>query len=352
MKVEQLETPALILNLDIFEKNLATMKEMIKGTGMKMRPHYKTTKCPWIAHRQIEDGAKGITCAKLGEAEDLISAGIKDVLIANQIVEQSKLDRVAYLAGCCHLTICVDSIENIHALNKAAGQYGTIIHCLVEYRVGNRCGVYTKEEAYELAAEIEKCDNLTFDGLQAYAGHLSHEQNYEVRKIESEKFEILLSDVKNYIENRGIPVREVSGTSTGTVEFRGKDTVFTEVQAGSYVFMDTAYGELGLEFQNSLFVLTTVLSVQEKQVVTDAGRKSIGLDQTPASFVDFKDYPIKTTEEHSQIPIENSNLKTGDKLLMIPGHCCTTINIHEQLYLARNGEIVDRIPISGRGKSI
>lgn len=351
MLTEKLETPALILDLDIFEENLAIMKEMTAGTGVRMRPHYKTTKCPWIAHRQIEDGAKGITCAKLGEAEDLISAGIEDVLIANEIVEQSKIDRVAYLAGCCRLSICVDDMENIHALEEAAANYGTVIHCLVEYRVGNRCGVYTPKEAYELAKEVEKCPHLTFDGLQAYAGHLSHELDYEVRKTESDKYEEMLKGVKKYIEERGIQVREVSGTSTGTVEFRGKDTVFTEIQAGSYVFMDTAYGALGLRFKNSLFVLTTVLSVQDKQVVTDAGRKSIGLDQTPAAFVDFEGVPIKTTEEHSQIPVENSGLKLGDKLLMLPGHCCTTINIHDNLYLVRNDKVVDRIPVSGRGKS-
>ena len=125
MKIEQLETPALILDLDLFEKNLATMKEIISGTGMVMRPHYKTTKCPWIAHRQIEEGAKGITCAKISEAEDLVAAGIEDVLIANQIVDPSKLDRAAHLAGCCYLTVCVDNAENIKALENAAAHQNT-----------------------------------------------------------------------------------------------------------------------------------------------------------------------------------------------------------------------------------
>lgn len=351
MRVEQLETPALILDLDLFEKNLAVMKELISGTGMVMRPHYKTTKCPWIAHRQIEDGAKGITCAKLSEAEDLVTAGIEDVLIANQIVDPSKLDKAAYLAGCCYLTVCVDAADNVMALENAAAHGNTVIHCLVEYRVGNRCGVYTPQEAYRLAAQIEACPHLTFDGIQAYAGHLSHETDYDVRKTESHKYEALIREVKQYIEERGITVKEVSGSSTGTVEFRGPDTVFTEVQAGSYVFMDTAYGALGLKFENALFVTTTVVSVQDKQIITDAGRKSMGLDQTPAAFVDFPGVPVKTTEEHTAIPVEGSKFKLGDKLLMLPGHCCTTINIHDQLYLVRNGKVVDRIPVSGRGKS-
>lgn len=351
MHINQLETPALILDLDLFEHNINTINKMLEGSHMKMRPHYKSNKCPAVAKLQLAAGAKGITCAKLTEAEDLIFAGVDDILIANQITEKSKITRVAYLAGCCHLVICVDDEQNILDLQEAAKLMGTTIYCYVEYNIGRRCGVDTKEDFLKLAKLVDSCPNLVFEGMQAYAGHLSHETNYEVRKKASEDVEKLLTEVKEYTEANGLPVKEVSGASTGTVQFRPKDSVYTEVQAGSYIFMDTAYGELNLDFKNSLFVLTTVMHSSAEKMLTDAGRKSASVDQKDPVFREFPDLPAKVTEEHSCI-YQGLPVKVGDKLMLIPGHCCTTVNLHDNLYFVRNGKVVDRFPISGRGKSI
>lgn len=352
MRLEYLETPALIVDLDALEHNIEVSNRMLEGSRMKMRPHYKSHKCPAIAHMQIDAGAKGITCSKISESEDLIASGIEDVLIANQIVHPAKIARLAYLAKCCHLTVCVDHGDNILDLQKAANAQGSTIHCLIEYEIGmKRCGVDTPEAFYELVKIIEGCPNLTFDGIQAYAGNLSHEENYEARALESLKVEERLSALKRYVEEQGSVVKEVSGASTGTIQFRKADSVYTEVQAGSYIFMDMAYGALDLEFKNSLFVLTSVLVKREDVVITDAGRKSVSVDQKMPVFKEYPQYPVKVSEEHSAV-YENLPLKVGDKLKLVPGHCCTTMNLHDYAYLVRQDMVVDRIPVVSRGRSL
>ena len=168
MLVSQLETPALIVDLDVLEQNQRRMMELLRPLGVALRPHYKSHKCTVIAHMQIAGGAKGITCAKLSEAEDLIQSGIEDVLIANQVVEPAKVMRLGYLAGCCRLSVCVDTLENIRQLEAAAAAFGSTIHCLVEYDIGmRRCGVTTAEEALVLAKAILDAPHLSFMGIQA-----------------------------------------------------------------------------------------------------------------------------------------------------------------------------------------
>ncbi len=353
MWLEKLETPALILDLDIFEENMKTMKEFLGPAGLALRPHYKSHKCTDIAHRQIAAGAKGITCAKLGEAEDLANSGIEDILIANQVVQPSKIARVAYLAGCCHLTVCVDNADNVYALEKAASIQGSTIYCLVEFEVGmNRCGVDTFKKFYELAELISKCPHLVFEGIQAYAGHLSHETDYERRKSEVGEIEQRIAELRGYVEKRGLHVKEVSGVSTGTVEFRKGGSVYTEIQAGSYIFMDAAYNSLNLHFKNALFVLTTVISTNTNLIVADAGKKSVSVDQATPVFKEFPQLPVDMSEEHSTVSVKEHSIVLGNKLMLIPGHCCTTMNLHSHLYLVRNGRVEDKIPVTSRGKSL
>ena len=352
MRIEQLETPALILDMDIAERNMKMMKEYMDSTGLALRPHYKSSKCVYIAQMQIRNGAKGITCAKLSEAEDLILSGIDDILIANQVVEPSKIARIAYLSGCCRLTVCVDREENVRQLQAAAALQNTTIYVFVEYDVFlRRCGVDTPEEFLKLAKLVQSCDNLVFDGIQAYAGHLSHEEDYDVRKEQSARVEKRVAELKQYVEENNIKVNEVSGTSTGTIEFHPKNTVFTEAQVGSYIYMDTGYHALDLKFQSSLFVLTQVVS-QNEFIVTDAGTKAISVDQHPPIFPDYPERKVKLSEEHGRILSEGIDIKIGDKLLMIPSHSCTTMNLYNYMYLVRKGKIVDRVHVDGRGKSL
>lgn len=352
MLIKNLETPAMVLDLDLFERNITILKDMAESANVSFRPHYKSFKSTALAHRLIEAGAKGITCAKVAEAEDLVLSGIEDVLIANQITKPSRIARAAYLAGCCRLTVCVDNAKNIWMLQQAAAAQETVFYCLVEYEIGmNRCGVDTKEAVLALAEEIGRCDNLRFEGIQAYAGHLSHEKDYNIRKEKSEEVERCLSELKQFLESHGVSVKEVSGASTGTVEFRSRGTVYTEVQAGSYLLMDAAYEKLRLPFAPALFVLGSVVSISGDRVVTDAGIKTISADQTAPVLRRNPEVTIGLSEEHGSFVLAAHTLSIGDVVSVIPGHCCTTVNLHDYYYLARGDRIVDRIPVTSRGKS-
>ena len=352
MDIKYLETPALVLDADAYLYNIAKMQEIMAGSTAKLRPHYKTHKCVDIAKRQIMDGAKGITCAKLSEAEDLVAAGIGDVLIANQIVQPSKVARLAHLANRAKITICVDNLENIAQIEAAAACAGSTLYVYVEYDVGmNRCGVFSFEEAYVLAKAIDDAAHLVFAGIQAYAGQIAHEVKAEREQVAKQN-EGKLQELMKYLTMRGLAPKEVSGGSTGTAEFKAKTGVYTEIQAGSYIFLDTSYGALHTPFKNALFVATTVISKNRTGVVMDAGLKSLAADQGPTKIDGYAGKQIRLSEEHSATEWENAPVAIGDMLFLIPGHCCTTVNLHDKIYVRRGDEIVDRVVVTSRGKSI
>ena len=351
MKIEMIPTPALILDVDAAERNHRIIMELMKPLGVSLWPHYKSHKSTRIAHMQMAGGASGITCAKLGEAEDLILSGIPRVTIGNQVVDPAKIRRAADLAGAAELTLLVDDESNIRALNDACLAAGTVIRCLVELDIGmDRCGVRTAEEVFHLASLIRDSEKLEFAGIQAYAGNLAHEMDYEKRKQESLLAEQKILAAVRFLEDRGIPVKEVAGISTGTVELRPASTVYTQAQTGSYLLMDAEYDRVGVGFEHALYMLTQVVSRSDRHFVCDAGAKTLGSDQGPAVFPDFPDEVPALSEEHIAVYRENT-LKTGDKLLLIPGHCCTTVNLHDYIYIVRKGEVLDRIPVTSRGKA-
>lgn len=352
MKVSQIKTPALYLDLDSFDRNHKRMVDTLNRYGLDMLPHYKSSKCTTIAHMQIAAGAKGITCSKTDEAWDLANSGVENILIANQVTDLEKISRIADLARCCNLTVCVDDKKNIENLSAAASLHGTIINCLVECNVGaNRCGVDSKEEALILAKKISQSPGLKFDGIQAYAGQISHQCDYEVRKRVSSEVEDYLKDLITYFLGNQVLVNRISGVSTGSIEFRDHNTVYTEVQVGSYAFMDAAYGKLGLEYENSLFVLSTVMKVNQDFIILDTGRKSVSLDQAMPQIPGCNSELTKVSEEHIKLPSNAIDAKVGDKIPLIPGHCCTTMNLHEYIYFVRGDRVVDRVHITSRGRS-
>ena len=355
MRIEQIQTPALVVDLNVLEQNQRTMNDLVANCPAKLRPHYKSNKCTAIAHKQIAAGAKGVTCAKLGEARDLVESGIEDVLIANQITDLGKIAEVARLAGCCRLSIAVDGEKNIRDLEAAAAIQGTHIYCLVEYEIGmGRCGVTTKEDLLVLAQLIDSCPHLTFEGIQAYAGHLSHEADVSLRSELGAGVEARLKEAKAYLEEHGLTVPQVSGCSTASVRDHAiPDTVYTEFQPGSYLFMDAAYRPLAdLPFRNSLFVLATVMSKGNGKTITDAGMKAVSVDQLPPVFLGYEDYPVELSEEHGAVLLPEDEKQVGDKMWLIPSHCCTCINIYDWLYFVRDGKVEDKVPINSRGKSI
>lgn len=350
MKLSQLETPALIVKEDILLKNAAAMKTLLEGTTLSLRPHFKSHKCAALAHQQILDGAIGMTCAKLSEAEDLADSGVEDILIANQIVEPAKIRRLANLAERCKLTVCVDDSENVAALASAAKNAGTMILCYVEYDIGmERCGVTEKEQVLALIRQIQSEENLLFTGIQAYAGHISHVEDVHQRKEMTQKNYEKLKALLQYLKDNGIAVPAVSGGSTGTAQIKAMEGLYTELQAGSYLFMDATYRQLGLPFENSLFVLSTVVSKRGELVVVDSGVKTCGVDQGMPTVQGCQPDHIVASEEHFQLHGVKESVNIGDKLLLIPGHCCSTVNLHDRIYIVRGDQVVDRIPVTGRG---
>lgn len=352
MHVKELDTPVLVVDVDAMQRNMTRAEEIISGTSMVLYPHYKSHKCPAIAKLQIEKGAGGITCAKLGEAIDLCVAGISNIVIANQVVQKEKLPKLAELANKCRLTVCVDNEDNVLALESAMSEQGGTLYILVEFDVGmKRCGVETFEEFLALAKLIQSQPHLRFAGIQAYAGHLSHEENLEKRYAEIQEIEKTVSALKAYCEENTIEVTEVCGGSTGFAKDKPKHTVYSQAQFGSYLFMDRSFLPLKLEFEQALFVETTVLSVKPDRVVVDCGVKSMTMDQYPPYFPAYPDAKLSFSEEHTTIFLQNSGLKVGDRLRYIPGHCCTTINTFDKMFAVKGDKVIDVWNIVSRGKA-
>jgi D-serine deaminase-like pyridoxal phosphate-dependent protein len=350
-----IETPALVIDLDILAKNIHKMASYMENKRAKLRPHFKTYKCPAISHMQIAAGANGITCAKLSEAEVLVAAGIRDVLIANQVVDPVKINRLAALANSdAKITVAVDSERNIEDLSRAADFYGSTLYILLEVDVGmGRCGINTKEEALLLAEKTVRSQSLSFEGIQAYEGHLQFIPDFEKRRRGVEAMVEKVGSIKEHLESRGIPVKEISGAGTGTYNITGDNTIWTEIQAGSYIFMDTAYNKVGLEFENALTILTTVMHKRPGFAVCDAGMKVCSVDHGLPEIKGFPKCSIHDglSEEHGTIADPDDELDYLQKIEYIPSHCCTTVNLHDRYFCVRNGKLEAVWWITGRGKS-
>ena len=356
MKLVDLPTPSLVLNETTMLENMDKVDEILKGKKARLRPHYKSHKCAAIAHLQVERGAVGMTCAKLGEAEDLIFSGIENVLIANEIVDPIKIARVAQLAKLCRLTVCVDNIENARALSDAAVKAGSTLHCYVEFDIGmSRCGVFDMQEYIETAKAVVALPNLEYDGIQAYAGHISHMLTKEERKTKVAANSAKLRELIKLLNESGIEVRDVSGGSTGTIDIKAEEGLYTELQAGSYFMMDNTYRELDLPYKNALFVLATVIHKRPGVAIADVGVKGLGTDQAEPAVFRADGTPVNCRidvhEEHMMLRDPSIDLSIGDRLLIIPGHCCSTVNLYDNIYLFRGDKVVNRLAVTARGLS-
>jgi len=302
---------------------------------------------------QLMKGAKGITCSKLSEAEVLAAAGVKDILIANQIVSDEKLLRLAGLAKSgVRMTVLVDTEGNIEDISRAALLCGTEIRVYAEVDVGmGRCGVNTPEEVLRLAEKADAAGGVIFNGLQAYEGHLSHVPEEENRRRGVSEMVEKITGIVDFLGKNGVAVNEISGGGTGTYDITGDDTIWTEIQAGSYLFMDLTYNMLGLKFQNALTVLTTVIHKRDGYAVTDAGRKTCGTDQGLPAVKDHPEITVVLNEEHGILNDKHNELRLKQKIEYIPGHCCTTVNLNDEYYCVRDGFLEGIWPIAGRGKS-
>lgn len=353
--VSEVETPALILDADLLEQNIRRMADFFKNRPAALRPHIKTHKSPVIGRMQVEAGAIGLTCAKLGEAEVMVEAGLNAILIANQVVGPSRAIRLARLSAQADVLAAVDSVENVAELSAAAAQVGSTIGLLVEVDVGmSRAGARSPAESVRLAEAIGRARNLELRGLMGYEGHAVFKADRSERAHLAELANATLLAHTEAVRERGFAAEIVSAGGTGTYDLAGSRAGITEIQAGSYATMDGRYKGVIPEFDNALTLLSTVVSRPSRdRAVLDCGMKSITAEfglptvrEAPEAVL------LGLSEEHGKLELGEGarSLCVGDKVHLIPSHGCTTINLHDLYVVARNGVVVDIWPVAARGR--
>jgi 3-hydroxy-D-aspartate aldolase len=362
MALTEVDTPALLIDLDAFEGNLRRLADALPKDGrVKLRPHAKTHKSPDIALQQMARGAVGVCCQKVGEAEILVRGGVPDVLVSNQIVGPSKLRRLAALAREARIGVCADDAGNIADLDAAAAEAGITLRVLVEINVGaNRCGVEPGEPAALLAEVIARAKHLTFGGLQVYHGSAQHIRDHVERRSAIQRAGDMAGSTRDLLRRRGIECPLITGGGTGSFRFEIETGVWNELQCGSYIFMDADYasnldaaGAMQPEFAHSLFVWATVMSrPSELRAVVDAGHKAYSIDSGMPILPDFPDATLdRAADEHGRIILKRptNELRLGDKIRLIPGHCDPTVNLHDWYVCVRNGRVEKLWPVAARG---
>jgi 3-hydroxy-D-aspartate aldolase len=357
MTVDEVDTPALLLDIDAFEANVATMKRAVEGSGVRLRPHAKAHKCAEIARRQIGAGAVGVCCAKVSEAEAMVDAGIGDVLIANEVVGASKVARLAELAARAHVTVCIDDAGNAAEIDRALRSAGATLDVLIEIDVGaSRCGV-PGAEAVRLAQALTHLEQVRFAGLQAYQGAAQHIRVVAKRREAIAQAVEKVRWTRDAILASGLSCGTVSGGGTGTFLFEQGSGVYTELQPGSYVFMDADYGQNQWDgfpqFQQSLHVWTTVMSVPTlSRVVVDAGLKAHSVDSGMPIVAGRPGLTFtRASDEHGVLECGAgvSPPGLGEKIRLIPGHCDPTVNLHDWIVCVRGGSVAAVWPVTARG---
>lgn len=365
MRESEVQTPCLILDLDVLEKNIRHMGRYARNVGLKHRAHAKMHKSVDVARLQQELGEiSGLCCQKVSEAEVFVSAGFKDILVSNQIRDPQKIERLVKLAKTgARILVCVDDVENIDELNRSAAAYDVTLEILVEVDCGaGRCGTRTPDEACAIAKAATMASNIEFSGIQAYNGAAQHLTTYSERATAFENVEQNLRQVIRRLAEENIVCDLVTGAGTGSFPLEAQSGLFNELQCGSYAFMDADYGRIEdadkkrlgeFEFGHALFVLCSVMSRHESTVVCDAGLKSMSMESGLPVVFDYPDCQArKVNDEHTMISDPNRHFAINDRVRLIPGHCDPTCNLHDWYVGVRNGVVETIWPVSARGRSL
>lgn len=348
----ELVTPALILDLDVAKRNINFMATRIRSLKAELRPHIKVQKSPELALMQIEAGAIGVCAATVWEAIVMSRAGVKDVLIANQVGGKEKIKALAAAAKNNCLCVAVDDPRNARDLSDAACAASSEIGVLIEVDVGmGRGGVRSAEEAVTLSQCLSKLPGLNFRGVQGYEGHCMRETDRGVRIKKVCEAMDYLGAVIDDLEKAGYSCEVVSAGGTGTYDITGDNPRVTEIQAGSYVFMDNFHGNLVPGFSPALTVLGTVIIQHDNSIVLDSGRKSVGIDYVLPTMMEYPFYQARYfAEEHAVFDVdERCTLKYGDTAELIPGYAPSTVNLYDAYHVVENDVVVDIWPIIPRG---
>jgi D-serine deaminase-like pyridoxal phosphate-dependent protein len=350
--VDELDTPQLLLDLDLLDTNLAYLQQACAKANKDLRVHFKSLKCGHLAKYLHAHGVAGFLCAKVNEAEVLVAAGLRDVFVANQIVGPVKLRRLAKLAQQAKIRVCVDDADNVREMGECAREAGVTLEVLVEVDVGmNRCGVDPGEATLTLARMIDAEESLRFVGLQGYDGHLQLLADREQKQTRCQEGLERLRETKELLERAGLAVEIVTGAGTGTWEWAAAHPAMTELQPGSFLLMDAAYHAVRPEFACSLSIVATVISRRPAWYVLDAGSKAISQDfGKPIIKGHENERVLKLAEEHTKVEDDGQGPRVGERRQVIPAHCCATMNLHRTVLAVRKGRVEAEWPVEASGR--
>jgi D-serine deaminase-like pyridoxal phosphate-dependent protein len=341
MAFAEVDTPALVIDLDAFERNLQRMADFVSKAGVKLRAHAKTHKSPIIAKKQIALGAVGVCCQKVSEAEVMVEGGVADVLVSNEVSGAAKLERLAALARRATVGVCVDDPSSVAEIEAAAAKAGSRLDVLVEIDVGaGRCGMAPGAPAARVAEQIAGSPHLRFAGLQAYHGSAQHVREASGRRDQIARAVALVAETLDALRAAGLEARIVGGGGTGTYENEAASRVYNELQCGSYVFMDADYarnkradGGMFDAYEHALFVCATVMSAPApERAVLDAGLKAFAVDSgMPLPWKLPGAVYHRPSDEHGILDLTGAadRPRRGDRVLLVPGHCDPTVNLHD-----------------------
>ncbi|WP_102224877.1 DSD1 family PLP-dependent enzyme [Acidimangrovimonas sediminis] len=355
MSEDEVDTPALIVDLDALEHNLDRMAAYCAKAGVRLRAHAKTHKSPVIAHWQIARGAVGQCVQKVAEAEVLAWGGVGDILVSNEVVSPAKLARLAALARMSRVAVCADTPAALPLLEQAAEAAGTRLSVLVEVDVGaGRCGLPAGGPSVDLARRIAASRHLRFGGLQAYHGAAQHQRTPAERRASVDGAVAAVVETLDGLRAAGLEAGIVGGAGTGTFELEGASGVYTEIQAGSYIFMDADYGRNtpAPDFRQSLYVLTGVMSARDGLAVVDCGHKGIAVDSGLPMVADRPGLVYHgPSDEHGMLDCREAESPPllGEKLRLVPGHCDPTVDRYDWYVGLRKGRVESVWPIAARG---
>ncbi len=348
---EHISTPALVVDLDVFEANVAAMESLLHGSGKVVRPHVKTHRTPELAKLQLGGSARGVTCATVGEAEAMVTAGIDDVLIANEVVDELKLARVAELAKGAKVTIAADDADAVRGLGRQAQQRGVTVRVLIDVDVLlHRCGVASIPEAVALAQVVADTKGVRLVGLMGYEGRVRLTVENRAAKINGAYR--ILKDAREALIQAGHEVAMASAAGTSTLREAIADPTITEIQAGVYCLMEPELLVMDLPFKCAASVRGTVISRHADRVVIDVGRRVVGLEYGPPIPVGVKATEVLVSDEHATVTLDGTAMpQLGSRFDFIPGQIRTTFNLHDRVWISRGDEIIDCWPVTARGRS-
>jgi D-serine deaminase-like pyridoxal phosphate-dependent protein len=339
-----------MVDLDVFDANVAAMASLLNGTGKMVRPHVKTHRTPQLARRQLGDSVSGLTCATVGEAEAMVGAGFDDILVANEVVDPAKIARLVALAHTASVMVAVDDAAPAAALSGEAVAAGVTVGILIDMDILlHRCGVATPREAVALAGQIGRLPGLRLRGIMGYEGRLRLTDRDRTGRIA--RAYAALAETANALRSIGFPVEIVSAAGTSTLREALADPTITEIQAGVYALMEPQLLIMDLPFRCAATLRGTVISRHPGRIVTDVGRRVVGVEYGPPTPVGFTVKGIAMGDEHSTLTMDDPMPPLGSQLDLTPGQIRTTFNLHDHVWVTRGGHVVDRWPISARGSS-